>query len=101
MIDLPALLREWLEDHGTEIRTLGADVEIFESPADRPKRSFGVSLQLGTRVTMLTVWDSAEMNWSSMDLTADGDPEETYEEGVTRERLRAVAESLVDWLQEG
>jgi hypothetical protein len=101
VIDLPALLKEWLENRGTEIRTLGADIEVQESPADRPKQSFAVSLQFGDRITLLTVWDSAEMTWSSMNLTADGDPKETYEEGVTPDRLRAVADSLVEWVREG
>jgi hypothetical protein len=99
--DLPSLLRQWLENHGTGIQKAGADFEIFESPADRPKKSCGVSLWLGTRVALLTVWDSAEMTWSSTDLTADGDPEETYEEGVDPERLRAVAESLLAWVRKG
>ena len=98
MPDLPSSLKRWHEAKASSLAGRGVKVGLFESPEGQEKSSFGVSLELSSRVSFLTAWNSGELQISSMDLDVDSDPKEEYRENVSEEDLLAIADDLAAWV---
>jgi len=98
MSDLPSSLRGWYEAKARSLAEQGVKVGLFESPEGREKSSFGVSLELSSRVSYLTAWNSGELQISSIDLDVDLEPKEAYRENVSEDDLLVIADGLTAWI---
>ncbi|WP_329562232.1 immunity protein TriTu family protein [Kitasatospora sp. NBC_01266] len=98
MPDLLSSLKEWHERKSPLLVERGVKVGIFESPEGRDKNSFGISFELGSRISYLTAWDSGEIQISSIDLDTDSAPKEEYRENVPAGDLPVIADRLASWV---
>ncbi|WP_322761149.1 hypothetical protein [Frankia sp. Cr2] len=98
MPDLPSSLKRWYERKSSLLVERGVKIGIFDSPEGRDKNSFGVSLELDSRISYLTVWDSGEVQISSIDLDTDLAPKEEYRESVPEGDLLVIADNLATWV---
>lgn len=96
--DLLASLKDWCVENRASLERRGASIKVFESPMDRDKRSYGVSLEYGDRIVFVTVWSSGEFQFSSIDLSVDENPKEEYRENPSAQELLAIIESRGAWI---
>ncbi|GAB2950753.1 hypothetical protein GCM10027075_58850 [Streptomyces heilongjiangensis] len=71
---------------------------MFDASVHTEKRSFGVYVERGERGFYLTVWDSDEVQLSTVDYTTDASPRERHLSDADANRLGTEFEQLIGWL---
>ncbi|MCP3017206.1 hypothetical protein NGM33_28135 [Nocardiopsis dassonvillei] len=95
---LPGLLREMIHESGSRLRGAGFALEVFDSAEHTEKKSFGIYVEKGGRGFFLTVWNSGEVQMSTINYEIDPFPHEKYLFDVHADQLGAEFKKLVDWV---
>ncbi|MFJ7910928.1 hypothetical protein [Kitasatospora sp. NPDC096204] len=95
---LPEVLRARIHDGGPRLEGAGFTLEVFDSSERAEKKSFGVYVEKNGRGFYLTVWNSGEVQVSTIDYEVDPSPCEKYLSDVRADWLGAEFEKLVDWV---
>ncbi|MCP9945857.1 hypothetical protein LUX12_15350 [Streptomyces somaliensis] len=96
--DLPGLLRKGIRESGLRLKEAGFSLETFDSTERMDKKSFGIYVEKNGRGFYLTVWDSGEVQVSTIDYEVDPSPCERHLSDVLADQLRTEFEELVDWV---
>lgn len=96
--DLPTFLKEWYAENVAIFEGRGALLKDYESPINRDKCSYGISLEYSGRIMYVTVWNSGELQISSIDLDVDDSPKDEYQENPSVRELLAVIQDQVNWI---
>ncbi|MET8458513.1 hypothetical protein [Streptomyces parvulus] len=97
---LPGLLRARIHESGPRLEGAGFTLEVFDAAERTEKKSFGIYVEKEGRGFYLTVWNSGEVQVSTIDYEVDPSPREKYLSDVHADQLRAEFEKLVGWVSE-
>ncbi|MEU6200444.1 hypothetical protein [Streptomyces sp. NPDC047061] len=95
---LPDLLRVRIHESRPRLEGAGITLEVFDSAERAEKKSFGVYVEKEGRGFYLTVWNSGEVQISTIDYEVDPSPCEKYLSDMHADQLRTEFEKLVDWV---
>ncbi|MFB7739723.1 hypothetical protein ACFC08_36330 [Streptomyces sp. NPDC056112] len=95
---LPGLLRARIHESGPWLEGAGFTLQVFDATVRTEKKSFGIYVEKEGRGFYLTVWNSGEVQVSTIDYEVDPFPSEKHLSNVHADQLRTEFEELVDWV---
>jgi hypothetical protein len=92
-------LRAWFDSHRSELTENGFEIDYFESPQDRMKRSSSLMIASSQRVGQLVIWETGEAELGLGDISSSKISEQ-HREITSHIGIIDAIETIIEWLDE-